>query len=119
MAFNWLTPVRGIQLLLALITLGIDGNLISSYGGFTQFNFIIWTCIWTLLTTGFIAAMSVLRPNSSAAQPVIVLVIEWLSWVFWLASFSCIAAVLGYCEGRSIGVCGRFNAVLAFGILEW
>lgn len=74
--------------------------------------------LFTLLATSYILAVTTLVPSSNLAQPTLIFALEALEWLFWLAAFACIAAIDG-CGGYAGGICGRVNAVLAFGVIEW
>lgn len=59
--------------------------------------------------------------ESSFAHPIFSIVLDGLAWVFWLASFAAIAAIVNAYNSffgfdASPGV---LNALLAFGVIEW
>ena len=57
--------------------------------------------------------------ESSFAHPVFSIALDGLAWLFWLASFACIAAIVNLFNDYGLDGPGVLNALLAFGIIEW
>ena len=53
------------------------------------------------------------------AAPIVALVIEVLSWIFWLAAWACAAATLHGSGGFGGYHRATRGALVAFGVLEW
>lgn len=81
---------------------------------FNQGNYNIFVSLWTLLIMVYLIGIQFVFKESSFAHPLFSIVLDGLSWIFWLAAFACIAAIF---DGYNVG--GIFGALIAFGVLEW
>jgi len=90
----WLLIVRGFQLILAIIVLGL-----SAYSGggcyfYPGYGFAIFTFVWTLLFLIYIEVTIFWFPG--AYNKYAHLVLECMCVVFWLAAFAALAVVATY-----------------------
>jgi len=85
-------------------------------GSPSQYGYNLFVSLWTLIIVIPLSLVAA-RFIQALAAPIIALVIEALSWVFWLAAWACAAASLhgedGYVRRPTKG------ALVAFGVLEW
>ncbi|KAL5354298.1 hypothetical protein ACLOAV_000386 [Pseudogymnoascus australis] len=87
----WLTIVRGIQLLLALVTLGLSAYGISIAGSYAGYGINIFTTIVTLFYIGYIVASTVFVPTLFNIWTS--LMFQAFLSIFWLATFGTLAAL--------------------------
>lgn len=87
----WLTIVRGIQLLLALVTLGLSAYGISIAGNYAGYGLNIFTTIVTLFYIGYIVASTVVVPTLFNIWTS--LMFQAFLSIFWLATFGTLAAL--------------------------
>lgn len=112
-----LLPIRGVQLLLSIICLGLAAYLCSGVYSFGEASFNVFTSVWTLLVLGYLILVSV-KPAFGHKWALVAL--DALTMVFWFAAFIAIAAVQGsiyYYYGsraRSVSI-----ALAIFGAFEW
>lgn len=89
------------------------------------FKYIVFTASWTLVVTTFLLIAHILSPDTSLFHPYTAIVLEALSWIFWLAALATAAhkvhnGCYGHAFWRNDGtVCPRMKTVLAFSVLEW
>lgn len=138
-------PVRAVQILFAVISLGLIG-----YGKTTPFallfgssphllilltvshwyndkssyrsspprvSFLIFVSLWTLIVAPLLAAGPRFFPR--IINKFVILGLDALTWVFWLAGWAALAAFrknLILCIGRT---CNTMTAEIVFGVFEW
>ncbi|KAL5355447.1 marvel domain-containing protein [Aspergillus floccosus] len=118
--FPWTYPVRAIQVVFAIIILGLTAYIISvATGGYSDtVNFMLFNSIWTaFVATPYLAAGPILVPNFPHRW--IVPAVEIITTIFWFAGFIALAAMLPpprYCHS---GPCNAGQAASAFGAFEW
>ncbi|KAI4192415.1 MAG: hypothetical protein LQ346_004324 [Caloplaca aetnensis] len=120
--------LRALQLLFAIILLGMAGWLVSitsgSYLGYnynspSPISFMLFTTIWTIFPA---LTYLVLAPRFlplSANNKIIHLAMDAITALFWFAGFIALAAWYGdhdYCLGS---FCGVVVATCVFGAFEW
>ncbi|KAL8991608.1 MAG: hypothetical protein Q9177_000011 [Variospora cf. flavescens] len=120
--------LRGLQLLFAIILLGMTGYLVSNttgrYYGYhfsspSQVAFMLFNAVWTLFPALPYLALGPRFLPSSFNNKVIHLTLDALTAIFWFAGFIALAAWYGdhdYCLGRA---CGVIVATCVFGAFEW
>jgi len=87
----WLLIVRGVQVLLSIIILGLSAYAGSGYYFYAGFGIGIFSFIWTILFIAYIEISTFWFPvaYNKYAQ----LVLECLSVIFWLSTFAALAVV--------------------------
>ncbi|KAI4167142.1 MAG: hypothetical protein LQ343_007446 [Gyalolechia ehrenbergii] len=120
---NELIPLvlRALQLLFAIILLGINAYLVSNtyYSSPSQINFMLFNSIWTLFPALPYLALGPRFLPLSANNKIIHLAIDALTALFWFAGFIALAVWYNdrdYCLGT---VCGTIVASCVFGAFEW
>ncbi|KAL8921148.1 MAG: hypothetical protein Q9208_005901 [Pyrenodesmia sp. 3 TL-2023] len=119
--------LRALQLLFAIILLGMTGWLVSTttatYFGYnvdspSQISFMLFTSIWTIFPALTYLALAPRFLPPSANNKIIHLAMDAITALFWFAGFIALAAWYGSSDS-----CGRFcNVVVAtcvFGAFEW
>ncbi|KFX89519.1 hypothetical protein V490_06968 [Pseudogymnoascus sp. VKM F-3557] len=97
----WLGAVRGIQLLLALVTLGLSAYAVSVVGSFSAYNLNIFTSIITLFYAGYIVVSTFVVPTLFNIW--ISLIFQAFLAIFWLSTFGTLAAL-----AVAYGAVGRY-----------
>ncbi|OBT63348.1 hypothetical protein VE03_07198 [Pseudogymnoascus sp. 23342-1-I1] len=87
----WLTIVRGIQLLLALVTLALSAYGISIAGSYAGYGLNIFTSVVTMFYIGYIVASTVFVHSLYSIW--ISLMFQAFLALFWLATFGTLAAL--------------------------
>ncbi|CAH6720676.1 uncharacterized vacuolar membrane protein [[Candida] jaroonii] len=117
--------LRGAQLVLTIITLGLAAANVS-YVAYDRANFSVAVTVISLI---YLVLVSV--PMTLAFIPHIVLIIgESIMWVFWLALFACNADVFGaascsvhyyyyYTSDGYENFCRTGKALIAMGVINW
>ena len=83
----------------------------------SQVNFLVFTSVWTLLATAYLALTPIYMPR--AAHKFVILAIEAVTMIFWFAGFIALAVFLSglnLCLGN---VCRSAEAATVFGAFEW
>lgn len=88
-----------------------DTNIQQSDWGYNLF-----VSLWTLIIVIPVSLVAA-RFVQVLAAPIVALVLEALSWIFWLAAWACAAATLH--GGDSQYYRSSKGALVAFGVLEW
>lgn len=86
----WLQIVRGIQLLLAVVTLGLSAYALSVVGGYSGYGLNIFTTIVTIFYIAYIITSSFIAPNMYNIWTSLAL--QAFLCIFWLATFGTLAA---------------------------
>ncbi|KFY18727.1 hypothetical protein V491_04722, partial [Pseudogymnoascus sp. VKM F-3775] len=122
----WLQIFRGVQLLLALITLALAAYCLSVVGSYSGYGLNIFTSIVTLFYVGYIITSSIVAPTLYNIY--ISLMFQAFLAIFWLATFGTLAALavsFAYVESydnydsdyyysyRSYGLSGSWKVVSA------
>ncbi|KAI4158861.1 MAG: hypothetical protein LQ342_007038 [Letrouitia transgressa] len=118
-------PLRAVQFLFAVITLGLTGYVNSYFTDHdwayddapSQVNFLIFSSVWTMLVTPYLALAPRFFPKIT--HKFVTLGVDAVTCIFWFAGFIALAAYrgdLGLCTGR---VCDCLNAGAVFGAFEW
>jgi len=129
----WLLIIRGLQLLLAIIILGLCAASGASYVVAAGAGIGIFSFIWTLIFICYIEITIFWAPT--AYNKYVHLVLECLSVVFWLSTFAAVAVLAtGYSygygyygygykraaiEARYVDVAGCYKGAAALGAIEW
>ncbi|GAB7365622.1 hypothetical protein MBLNU230_g6690t2 [Neophaeotheca triangularis] len=120
-----MTMLRATQAALAIVVLGLTVYVASWWHNHwngsspSQINFIFFSSVWTLLALLSIALAAARFPSAGASHSsAIILALESLTTLFWLAGFIALAVFLSdrKCFGR---ICAATRAVCVFGALEW
>lgn len=80
----------------------------------SQFDYNVFVSLWTLLVLVYLIGILFVFKESQFAHPIISIALDGVTWVFWLAAFACVAALL-----NGVTDAGEFSALVAFGVLEW
>ncbi|KAL9047419.1 MAG: hypothetical protein Q9214_000010 [Letrouitia sp. 1 TL-2023] len=121
-------PLRAVQFLFAVITLGLTGYVNSWFTSDSrnywidndapsQINFLIFSSVWTMLVTPYLALAPRFFPKIT--HKFVTLAVDAVTCIFWFAGFIALAAYrgdLGICTGR---VCDSITASAVFGAFEW
>jgi hypothetical protein len=87
-----------------------------AYGGrATQWPFAVFTASWSILTIAILLFTACFTPDLE--HPLIVLVLEFLTWVFWLTVW--VASTNTLTHGILSGTKESIVALLVFGIIQW
>ncbi|KAL4894632.1 membrane-associating domain-containing protein [Aspergillus ambiguus] len=118
--FPWTYPVRVIQVVFAIIILGLTAYIISdATGGYVDIiNFMLFNAVWTaFVATPYLAAGPVLVPNFP--HRFVVPAVDAVTALFWFAGFIALATWLPPPKYCSSGLCNAGQAAVAFGAFEW
>ncbi|KAL8952708.1 MAG: hypothetical protein Q9222_001407 [Ikaeria aurantiellina] len=125
---NTILPLalRGLQLLCAIISLGLNAYLVDAFSNPyssspSRVNFMLFNSIWTLFPALPYLALAprFLSASSPANLKIVHLAVDALTALFWFAGFIALAVWyndLDYCFGR---VCAVIVASCVFGAFEW
>ncbi|KAF9890184.1 hypothetical protein FE257_006345 [Aspergillus nanangensis] len=117
--FPWIYPVRAVQVVFAIIILGLTAYLISELLGYSStVNFMLFSAIWT----AFVAVpYLLLGPSMVPNFPhrFVVPAMEGVTMIFWFAGFIALATALPPPKYCSFGECHAGQAAAAFGAFEW
>ncbi|KAI4100828.1 MAG: hypothetical protein L6R37_005227 [Teloschistes peruensis] len=111
--------LRGVQLLFAIILLGLTAYIVDHLLSVSQANFLLFTSIWTIFPTLvylFLAPRFLSRGGHFKFADAI---IDGITALFWFAGFIALAVWyhgLDFCFGK---VCGTIVAACVFGAFEW
>ncbi|DAA77282.1 TPA_exp: Uncharacterized protein A8136_6542 [Trichophyton benhamiae CBS 112371] len=119
---NIILILRGVQALLAVVTLGLISYFINwvrerlVFGGLDSANFLLFDSIWTLfIALPFIVFSPKFFP--ALAHQYALLGVEAATVLFWFSAFISLAvdtSNIGQCT-----VCSVVKAAIAFGAFEW
>jgi len=91
--------LRGVQVLLSIIVLGLVAYLVNAYttpwGSWSphSLNFMLFTSVWTLLAVAYLVLSPTRFPR--AAHKFAIGAVEFLTMIFWFAAFVAVAALWG------------------------
>ncbi|KAF1846452.1 uncharacterized protein K460DRAFT_367233 [Cucurbitaria berberidis CBS 394.84] len=91
--------LRGVQVLLSIIVLGLAAYLVNSlttpWGTWSphSLNFMLFTSVWTLLAVAYLVLSPTRFPR--AAHKFAIGAVEFLTMIFWFAAFVAVAALWG------------------------
>ncbi|KAL8861094.1 MAG: hypothetical protein Q9178_002607 [Gyalolechia marmorata] len=113
---------RALQLLFAIILLGLCGYLVTDnviYNQPSQVNFMLFNSVWTLFpAVPFLAYSHRILPARPSSK-LIHVAVDAVTMLFWFAGFIALAEWRNniiLCVGKG---CGVTVAVIIFGVLEW
>ncbi|EGD93129.1 hypothetical protein TESG_00683 [Trichophyton tonsurans CBS 112818] len=119
---NIIFILRGVQALLAVVTLGLIAYFVNwvrerlVFGGLDSANFLLFDSIWTLfIALPFIVFSPKFFP--ALAHQYALLGVEAATVLFWFSAFISLAvdtSNIGECT-----VCSVVKAAIAFGAFEW
>jgi len=123
--------LRGAQLLLALLVLGLAAESCHSFSFYgnvypPQSAFLVFCAVWTLLAVLYFQLAP--RFAAAAAHPIARTVVDALTCLFWFAGFIALAVLVGAIGSVYVGIDGYQNtshwyavsaAATAFGAFEW
>ncbi|EZF34680.1 hypothetical protein TMEN_3718 [Trichophyton mentagrophytes] len=119
---NIILILRGVQALLAVVTLGLIAYVVNwvrerlVFGGLDSANFLLFDSIWTLfIALPFIVFSPKFFP--ALAHQYALLGVEAATVLFWFSAFISLAvdtSNIGECT-----VCSVVKAAIAFGAFEW
>ncbi|OJD11328.1 hypothetical protein AJ78_07880 [Emergomyces pasteurianus Ep9510] len=117
---NIILGLRGVQGLLAIITLGLTGHAVNRTNGYSdEVNFLLFNSIWTLLIAVPYLVLSPLYFPKFAHKYVLIAA-EAVTLLFWFAGFIAVAAILPPAElCKHSSVCQGLQAATVFGAFEW
>ncbi|KAL9031642.1 MAG: hypothetical protein Q9196_000356 [Gyalolechia fulgens] len=112
--------LRALQLLFAIILLGINAYLVSEFfDSPSRINFMLFNSVWTLFPALPYLALGPRFLPLSANNKIIHLAVDALTALFWFAGFIALAVWyddLFYCPGK---ICRTIVASCVFGAFEW
>lgn len=132
---GFVTIIRVVQLLLAVVIMGLVGNTINGANklfGNSQvvrnntepLAFVIFCCVWTLLVNAYLLVTPIFLPV--AYNMWAHLVLEVVSWIFWLAGWASTASwaadwasYFDGTTGKVFGYWGSSAAGAAMGAIMW
>lgn len=118
--FPWIYPVRAIQVLFAIIVLGLIAYVIdAATGGWSStVNFMMFNAVWTaFVAVPYLVFGPMFIPNFP--HKFVILGVELVTMLFWFAGFIALAALLGPPKYCNSGPCHAGQAATAFGAFEW
>lgn len=116
-----LIPLYGLAFIFAIIEMGIsawavslwDGNRFTRRATPSEYGFLLFASLWTILVIAVFGVLDFLRGGRFSWLSMAVLVVNFVTWVFWLSGFAALAAFFG---GTATGAAG---ALLAFAVMLW
>lgn len=119
MGFDLTLPLRGLQLLFDIIAIGLIGYVVDAFADSpSRVSFFLFTSIFTLFALAFLVAIPRFVPK--LANPIILLVVEAITMLFWFAAFIALAVwVSDIPDGFCNRICKTTKAAVAFGAFEW
>lgn len=120
------TILRGLQLFLSVLNLGLAAGVIADISGYYgRAVYVLIVTIFTLIYEGFV----LFKPALKLLSPLVSLIVESVLFVFWLAAFAVIANDIGsldceytsfyYNTHYSFTWCKVGKALIAFSVIEW
>ncbi|CAO2655015.1 Nn.00g117480.m01.CDS01 [Neocucurbitaria sp. VM-36] len=91
--------LRGVQVLLSIIVLGLTAYLVDAFtnpwGSWSphSLNFMLFTSLWTLLAVAYLVLSPTRFPR--AAHKYAIGAVEFLTMLFWFAAFIAVAVLWG------------------------
>ncbi|OJJ44860.1 hypothetical protein ASPZODRAFT_634619 [Penicilliopsis zonata CBS 506.65] len=120
---SWVTIVRVVQAIFAVIVLGLTAYVINwddyySWWSPSTVNFMLFNSVWTLVIA---LPYIVLAPVFFAGivHPFIVVGMEAVTMIFWFAGFIALACVLPPPRACHSSLCDSLQAATVFGAFEW
>ncbi|KAF3003717.1 hypothetical protein E8E13_009178 [Curvularia kusanoi] len=113
--------IRGAQAVFAIIVLGLTAYLVDNYYWSPHsVNFMLFTSVWTLLAVAYLTLAPTRFPRF--AHKFAIAAVEFLTMLFWFASFIAVAA-LWHDAWRGWRGYGTFHdsgiAAIVFGAFLW
>lgn len=120
--------IRGVQVVFAIIVLGLTAYLVDHYttprGSWSphSLNFMLFTSVWTLLAVAYLTLAPTRFPR--AAHKFAIAAVEFLTMLFWFAAFIAVAVLWRDIYYWSYyGYHGTFHnsgiAAIVFGAFLW
>lgn len=122
-SFGKLTIVYAFAALLLIIELGLTGYVVGQthrawWGGSpSQFEFMLFTTIWSILILMYISIASAVAP--SLYIPVAALALLALTALFWFAGSIAMAVLVGIPDCNGNNFCQSAQAGVVFGFFNW
>ncbi|KAF2878447.1 hypothetical protein BDV95DRAFT_479273 [Massariosphaeria phaeospora] len=127
MAVNWVLAVRGVQVVLSVVVLGLMGYVVSSWwtahwrqSSPTEINFMVATPVWSILALPVLAIVpwKIPRTTETMVAKIAFLVLEWITMLFWMGGFIALALFLNdrICFGT---VCNIAKAATVISAIQW
>ncbi|THC89676.1 hypothetical protein EYZ11_010873 [Aspergillus tanneri] len=118
LSFPWIYPVRVIQVLFAIIVLGLTAYFISLLNGSDTVNFMLFNSIWTaFFATPYLALAPIFFPD--LAHRFVVPTVEAITMIFWFSGFIALGALLPSPDHCHWSACHAAQAATVFGAFEW
>ncbi|KAF7593164.1 hypothetical protein BBP40_011877 [Aspergillus hancockii] len=115
--FPWIYPVRIVQVIFAIITLGLTAYIVSVYNNDTV-NFMLFNSIWTaFFATPYLAIAPVHLPQF--AHRFVIPAVEAATMIFWFAGFIALGVLLPVPRFCHWSACSCAQAATVFGAFEW
>ncbi|EEH02892.1 conserved hypothetical protein [Histoplasma capsulatum G186AR] len=117
---NIVMGLRGVQVVLAIIILGLTGWAVNRTQGYSdETNFLLFDAIWTFLVAVPFLVLTPLYLQQFAHKYALIAV-EAITLLFWFAGFIAVAAILPPSAAcRHSSVCKGLQAATVFGAFEW
>ncbi|RMJ23294.1 hypothetical protein PHISP_05844 [Aspergillus sp. HF37] len=114
----WIYALRAVQLVFAIVVLGLTAHVVSWDPWRSTVDFMLFNGIWsTFLATPFLTLAPVYF--SAIGHRFLVLAVEVLTMIFWFAGFIALAASLPPTRACHWIVCSELQAATVFGAFEW
>lgn len=140
MGFAWIHIVRLVQIIFAIIILGLTAYgeyfptshpapgltfgpqlAVSTWDGWnlsSTVDFNLFASVWTaFLATPYLTIAPLHAPN--LAHPFVVLGVELVTMIFWFAGFIALGAILPPPAACHFSVCSALQAATVFAAFEW
>lgn len=115
--FPWIYPVRVVQVIFAIIILGLTAYIVGVYNNDTV-NFMLFNSIWTaFFATPYLALAPVHFPH--LAHRLIIPAVEVITMIFWFAGFIALGVLLPAPRFCHWSACNCAQAATVFGAFEW
>ncbi|KAI5964140.1 uncharacterized protein KGF55_002082 [Candida pseudojiufengensis] len=125
--------IRGLQFLFAVILLAVSAAFEAKIGwNFSRVSYNIAIAVLTILYLGYILSVSIFFKNQTF--PLLIIISEFIFWIFYLAAWASIADYMSYYSScnyiyySSINnnyvsnnntACQLYRSILPFGLLNW
>ncbi|KAE8375892.1 membrane-associating domain-containing protein [Aspergillus bertholletiae] len=115
--FPWIYTVRVVQVVFAIIILGLTAYIVSVYNNDTV-NFMLFNSIWTaFVATPYLALAPVHFPQ--IAHRFVIPAVEAITMIFWFAGFIALGVLLPAPMFCHWSACNCAQAATVFGAFEW
>ncbi|KAE8348600.1 membrane-associating domain-containing protein [Aspergillus coremiiformis] len=113
----WIYPVRVIQVIFAIITLGLTAYIISIYSN-DNVNFMLFNSIWSaFFATPYLTLAPVYFPQIT--HRLVILALEAITMIFWFSGFIALGVSLPAPRFCHWSACNCAQTVTVFGAFEW